>query len=1373
MLDRNDNKPVFEGNLPYTFRVRETEPVDKTVFSGIRVSDQDVGRNSELTLNCLQDKSSPDACQTFDLIASATGPGQYSGLIKLKKPLNYEEKSSYNLVVEARDSGELQVQTSEVDILVQVEDIQDQDPVFLNGPYSASIAEDTAPGSAIFDVSVRDGDTGEPRPVELSVEGDTLGYFSLVQKSLDEDGTLTVQLTTTQKLIDREDPFILKEGGLYTFDIVAKEIISNGQYGEETRTTVTIVITDVDDELPVFNRNSITVPVPEDVGVDTPLPGLSLEVVDKDVSKNAEFRLILEPVSENSKGVFYIYPESAIGKTPVIIRVKDPERLDYEDDESRNFRFNVVALTAQGDRIKSEIEVVVTDANDNVPQFPAPSYDFSVKEDEPAGHVIGVIQATDPDGGSYGEILYSIRGFGSEKFSVKPETGEIMVAACGAENEIIPAGGQSCLDYEDRQTFSLTYTATDGGGQTATANLVIKLVDVNDNHPKFDRSEYRRVVNEKDIIFDPPLFIKATDKDGALQGDGKVFYNIQSINTDAVVFQVDPMTGEMTMTKPVRTDDTENGRYDLVVRATDQGQPQQLHSDVKVVVEVGTSRNMKPRFDQLSYELSINENTEPGTEIMRVSARDPDGDNRGLRYFIHTGSKDNFVINTITGSIFVAEDADLSIEQNGELYDMEIMVADDGEPYKQTSMTSLQIIVKDVNNVSPRFTEESYTEYVLENEVKGHVVLTVAAEDPDRNADLEYDIIEPIYARDKSGTRLENIAAYNYKDAFVIDPRNGKISINEKLSYASAAVIILTVQVTDKNAEDNVEDQVDTAEVTLYIKAFNADNPVFPSPWTPSDPTIIINITENFPPVKPLFKLAAKDPLTGQDIINYQKIDNGWPLENTIQISPTTGEVITTEMFDFEQVKTVEFSVTAVAGDRSSEAHVIIRLVDANDNAPVFDQSSYEASIPEDALPLTSVITVHASDVDTGDFGNVRYGIQGEGSDEFMIDDLTGTIKVKPGALGRSSLDREWVETYNLRVVATDMPGGGSDQKTSTVIVRVKLEDVNDTPPKFSQSRYRAVVPENSPRGTPVAQVSATDPDLGTIVTYDFSNPSQIQDLYKIDKKTGSIFTNSILTGKGRREPYILSVRAMDNGTPEQFTDTELYLTIGDVSNNDGVPEFSKPLPGEVAYVLEEAAAGTAVYQAQATDPDDPSTANGKIVYSFPDDGTIVGKLFKIDPNKGLITTKVALDREERDQYTLILEAKDLGNPVQQQTSRVLNVTVKDINDHPPQFDRQRNSVPISMEIQEELPVGTKLGEINAIDKDIGENAIIDYAIIYGNDEGIFSIERDTNNRGILKLQKRLDRERGGLHTLTIKCFEPSDKSIRNLRKPYDKMVSI
>ena len=75
--------------------------------------------------------------------------------------------------------------------------------------------------------------------------------------------------------------------------------------------------------------------------------------------------------------------------------------------------------------------------------------------------------------------------------------------------------------------------------------------------------------------------------------------------------------------------------------------------------------------------------------------------------------------------------------------------------------------------------------------------------------------------------------------------------------------------------------------------------------------------------------------------------------------------------------------------------------------------------------------------------------------------------------------DRERQSEYRLQVVASDTPDGGPEQKSTTIPVYIRLEDVNDTPPLFSQSQYSAVVPENSEIGTLVAQVVATDPDLG------------------------------------------------------------------------------------------------------------------------------------------------------------------------------------------------------------------------------------------------------------------------------------------------------
>ena len=224
VLDRNDNSPQFQGS-PYRFSVAETETVGQTVYTEVRVTDADEGRNSEIQLSCLPEQSSPEACETFQISPSRLGPGQYLGLIVLKRPLNYEEKSSYNLVVEARDGGEQTVLRATTDIFIEVEDIQDQKPVFLNGPYSSTVAEGTQPGQTIFQIKVRDGDTGIPRDLELDIVGDSLDYFSLENERVSPEGILTVNLGTTQNIIDREHPDILKEGGLYPFQVNHHNVI--------------------------------------------------------------------------------------------------------------------------------------------------------------------------------------------------------------------------------------------------------------------------------------------------------------------------------------------------------------------------------------------------------------------------------------------------------------------------------------------------------------------------------------------------------------------------------------------------------------------------------------------------------------------------------------------------------------------------------------------------------------------------------------------------------------------------------------------------------------------------------------------------------------------------------------------------------------------------------------------------------------------------------------------------------------------------------------------------------------------------------------------------------------------------------------------
>lgn len=249
-----------------------------------------------------------------------------------------------------------------------------------------------------------------------------------------------------------------------------------------------------------------------------------------------------------------------------------------------------------------------------------------------------------------------------------------------------------------------------------------------------------------------------------------------------------------------------------------------------------------------------------------------------------------------------------------------------------------------------------------------------------------------------------------------------------------------------------------------------------------------------------------------------------------------------------------------------------------------------------------------------------------------------------------------------------------------------------------------------------------------------------------------------------------MRVRAQDGGDPALYSDVNLILYIGDVVSNDGVPLFIRPTLEEIAYIAENSTIGSPVFQVVASDPDDPNLPNGRITFRFLEDGNF-GKdssAFKINSDTGLISTRKLLDRETKDSYTLILVAQDLGDPPQQAT-RVLQVIVNDIDDHKPHFKRNLDSPPIELSVPEEMPVGTKVGVIEAIDEDIGENGMIDYEIVYGNEARLFVVERLENNSAVIKSNGRLDRETAEFHLLTVKCFKHSSKKSDVVPKPYNR----
>lgn len=1377
--DYNDNAPIFIGR-PYSANVSEAIKagtlikIEPTIF----VTDRDEGINSEISVKCASDPNfdTDDICEIFEVTTEKLASGNYTVAIRLKKQLDFETRPSYILSLKAND-GALENRLSALaSVAISVIDIQDQPPIFLNAPYSKTVLENTPPGIPILMVNATDGDTGSPRPLLLTLENEKFGYFIL--RSVNDTNQHAI-LYTTNVPLDRENAEILQNGGVYSFTVRATELINNEVPGDSATSQITIVVSDVDDHIPMFNQQEFKIPLTENLENDTPLPGLSILVIDKDLGVNSRYNLSLVNV-KNADGVFAVTPTYGEGRTPIVVKVANSKKLDYDVDDIdlRTLVFDLVA-SVNGTRMdSSRVTIELQDANDNAPVFFKNFYTLEVKENTKIGYKISDLSASDRDSGVFGSITYLLKGFGSEYFSTDQKYGAIFV--------------KKNLNYEVQKSYSLTLVAIDGGGIETNANLLINVLDVNDNNPMFETLEYTRTIREGATEFEPQFFVRATDEDGPTQGGGQITYTIDSENSiSGHVFSINPSTGEITINRRVSSMDTERGQYELIVSATDHGVPP-LKNDTRVLIRVGISGNQRPIFKghftsqtnnaipgPPSYRITIPENAPPGFNVTTVTASDPDGLDSLLEYRI-VDSADNFEINPRSGLIKVSSFARLDRDTNSDQHIIVVNAVDAGFPIPETATATVYIKIQDVNDKPPKFNSQTYTAYVSERSKVGTEVLKVLATDTDLDSKIEYSIIDPIKASSKTGSQLISTVPYDYRSAFSINNETGQVIVNSTLDYNSAAVITLTVQARDVNALYNKNEQFDTTEVILFIQSFKDTNPIFKHRgWTSTSPLINMKVKEETPIGMTIFKLLAEDPLT-HEIIKKFELTKSDPLQ-IIEINEFNGDVLLRKRLDYETLNSsyFEFGVTVYSSDlkRITFTMVNVTVENVNDNDPIFDHKTYRVTVLENLKYPTKILEVHATDNDSVlteldeqiGYNLITYSLTGQNSAHFLINNKTGVIQIAPNY----TLDREKQSVVKVLAVAEDSLGKPSDSRKTSAEIIIEVLDVNDNAPQFLLKSYTAVIPENSPINTFVINMLATDPDegFGGEIRYDLLNEGETNGLLKINPNTGEIRTRAQLTGRGRSEPYELVIRAQDNGgkipkQPSLHSDVSLVLYIGDVSANDGIPFFISPKVGQVANISENATIGSPVFQVIASDPDNPASPSGQLSYNIQED--VENKdTFRIDHASGLITTLKSLDRETKSSYNIIVEVSDHGDPPQAATI-VLYIFVLDIDDHKPRFIREVDATPLELMVLEEQPVGTIISNLSAIDEDIDENGAIDYMFIDGNELGIFKITRTDDNQAIITTGDRIDREKYDSFLLTVKCFKY--KTNRNLisYKSYD-----
>ncbi|XP_072267595.1 cadherin-7 [Pyxicephalus adspersus] len=384
------------------------------------------------------------------------------------------------------------------------------------------------------------------------------------------------------------------------------------------------------------------------------------------------------------------------------------------------------------------------------------------------------------------------------------------------------------------------------------------------------------------------------------------------------------------------------------------------------------------------------------------------------------------------------------------------------------------------------------------------------------------------------------------------------------------------------------------------------------------------------------------------------------------------------------------------------------------------------------------------SDVDTGE-NSIKYVLTGEGAGTiFNIDEFTGDIHAT------KRLDREEQAYYTLRAQALDRQTNKPVEPESEFVI--KVQDINDNEPKFLDGPYIAGIPEMSPVGTSVLQVTATDADDPT-----YGNSARVvysilqgQPYFSVEPKTGVIRTALPNMDREAKDQYLLVIQAKDmvglmgglSGT------TSVTVTLTDV--NDNPPKF--PRKSDQYYVPESLPVGSTVAKIKAADAD--VGLNAEMEYRIVDgDGQGVFKVsVDKDTQEGIVSIQKVLDYETKTSYTLKIEAanKHVDNrfisvgPFKDTTT--VKITVEDV-DEPPVFSQAF----YTMVESESAKIGSSIGTVMAHDPD-STNSPVRYSIDRNTDlERYFNIDA---NSGIITIAKPLDRETNAVHNITVLAIE-------------------
>ncbi|XP_058638517.1 cadherin-8 isoform X2 [Onychostoma macrolepis] len=423
-----------------------------------------------------------------------------TGDIHAMKRLDREEKAEYTLTAQVIDRDSDQPLEPPSEFIIKVQDINDNPPQFIEGPYKGSVPEMSQVGTSVTRVTATDADDpvyGNSAKLVYSIlEGQP--YFSIDQS--------TAIIRVALAGMDRE----MREE--YLVVIQAKDM-GGHMGGLSGTTTVTVTLTDINDNPPKFSKGSYEFTIPENLGIGK--PGGRVKANDRDIGENAKSTYSI--IGGDERDVFEIVTDAQTQEG--ILRLKKP--LDFESKKSYNL--TVVATNIRADSItggpymdQATVKIIVEDA-DEPPVFTKSTYLFDVHENAAINTVIGAVAARDQDA-PHSQVRYFIdRHTDLERqFNINVDDGKITLA--------------KPLDRETDMWHNITVTATEvrNHSQISRAIVAIKVLDINDNAPEF-ATEYEAFLCENGKPGQVIQTISAVDKDNPSQGH-TFHYRLEMLN---------------------------------------------------------------------------------------------------------------------------------------------------------------------------------------------------------------------------------------------------------------------------------------------------------------------------------------------------------------------------------------------------------------------------------------------------------------------------------------------------------------------------------------------------------------------------------------------------------------------------------------------------------------------------------------------------------------------------------------------------------------------------------------------------------------------------------------------------------------------------